>query len=148
MFTGKKDDLDRAVAKSSVFKKVIASMVMAGVLIGASGIQAYAAGKALDDSVRQEHVIKGSSKGIKSLADKVLNEIDEKKDLKDYYMNYQGYSEKDAKWQAEQDMSFNQNQQNRDFIKSLKVNVDPHKAIRNSNSSSKVKVQKNDRERW
>ena len=50
ILTGKKEDLEEAKNKTSLYKKVIASMLLAGTIIGVGSAQAHAAGAYQNES--------------------------------------------------------------------------------------------------
>ena len=102
-------------------------MILTGTIIGITSVQTYAAGRMQNNYTNKEQVYKQSS------TNKILDEINHKKDVYDFYKNIRDYSEKDAKHKTDIHMvneKLNIHNPDNDFINSLKVKTNPHDIVK------------------
>lgn len=139
IYTGKKEDLNNMKENSSKFRKIVASMLLAGSIIGISGMNAHAAGM-----YTNQHLAEAKIAGHSAEIEKEIQKMYERDDLIDQY-KMMGYSQESAERQADYEMH------KKDFAKGLKVttNKNNEKIVSIPNNSKvKNKVQDDDRSRW
>ena len=153
LFTGSIHSLNRAMARASMFRTAVFSLLLSGAIVGATNLQAHAAEKYVNNGVTKEHVFTQKDMQSKDIQQTMRN-IQDMSDRALYYNAIKGQSYDKAMKSARKDQNINQltgNSSNtnglsksNNFVNSLRQGVNnPHKVLKQQPKQQKQQKQQN-----